>query len=82
MKHPLTAGKSIHYSFKFVLSIYVEIRAKAYNLLLAFLQSLETCSLKVILLSIETHNNFLEELLFISMLSMLKEASSFEVSKS
>ena len=47
------------------LVIYFEIRAKAYNLLLAFLQSLETSSLKVSLLSIKTLNNFLEELLFI-----------------
>ena len=35
------------------LAIYFEIRANACNLLLTFLQNLETCSLKVSLLSIK-----------------------------
>ena len=46
------------------------------------MQNLETCSLEVSLLSIKTPNNFLEELLLISMSSILVEASSFEVSRS
>ena len=63
------------------LVIYFEIQAKACNLLLAFLQSLETCSLKVSLLSIKNpHNSF--ELLFTLALSILIEALPFEVSKS
>ena len=64
------------------LVIYFEIRAKACNLLLSFLQTLETCLLKVSLLSVKTPNNFLEELLLISVMSILIEVSSFEVSKS
>ena len=63
------------------LVIYFEIRAKACYLLIAFMQNLETCSLEVSLLSIKTPNNFLEELLLISMSSILVEASSFEVSR-
>ena len=47
-------------SLSLVSFIYFEIRAKACNLLLAFLQSLETCSLKVSLLSVETPDNNLE----------------------
>ena len=54
--------------------MYFEIRAKECNLLLVFLQSLETCSLKKSLLSIKTPNNFLEEQLFISVSSILTEA--------
>ena len=61
--------------------MYFEIRAKACYLLIAFMQNLETCSLEVSLLSIKTPNNFLEELLLISMSSILVEASSFEVSR-
>ena len=53
--------------------MYFEIRAKECNLLLVFLQSLETCSLKKSLLSIKTPNNFLEEQLFISVSSILIE---------
>ena len=63
------------------LVICFPIRAKASNLLLAFLQTLETCSLKVSLL-IETPNNVLEELLFILVSSILTETLPFEVSKS
>ena len=61
------------------LVIYFEIRTKACNLLLVFFQSLETCSLKVSLLSIITPNNVLEELLFISVSSVLIEASSLKL---
>ena len=63
------------------LVIYFHFRAKAYNLLLTFLQTLEAFLLKVSLSSSKTTNNFLEELLFISALSVLIEASPFEVSK-
>ena len=58
--------------------IYFENRAGAYNLLLAFKQSLELCSLKVGLLSIKSHNNYLEELLFTSVSSIVIEVSPFE----
>ena len=61
------------------LVIYFEIRAKACNLLLALMQSLETCLLKASILPIKSPNNFLEELRFISVSSILIEASSFEV---
>ena len=57
--------------------MYFEIWTKVCNLLIVFLQSLETCLLKVGLFSTKTPNNFLEELLFLSVSSILIEASSF-----
>ena len=67
-------------TFAIVLSsslvMYFEIWTKVCNLLIVFLQSLETCLLKVGLFSTKTPNNFLEELLFLSVSSILIEASS------
>ena len=67
---------------KLSLVIYFEKQAKVLNLLLVFLQSLETCSLKMSLLPIKTPINFLEELIFLLVSSILIEASSFEDSRS
>ena len=86
----LTKGQYANWEIKrafiivigFSLVIYFDIRAKACNLLLAFLQSVETCLLKVSLLSYKTPNNFLEKLLFVSISSILTESSPFEASKS
>ena len=67
---------------KLSLVIYFEKQAKVLNLLLVFLQSLETCFLKMSLLPTKTPNNFLDELIFLLVSSILIEASSFEDSRS